>query len=399
MLLGLIYAYSVVLAPLKTEFDWSVSQMTVVFATSIIFYIVGSLASAWLLEKAGLAKTVLVGAALLVVGFVVCAIVSGAHAYGLVVVAYGVVASTGIGAVYNVLLPVVSKWYPDRPGLSQGTCLMGFGLGGFVLGPLVTYLYGIFPWRGVLLGTGAVLGIVVVLAALLIHNPTLEQAAKLPAANAGEVVSTRECSLPQVLRDPVYYLMVAWLFLIGSTGLAVTGIGRELPLSLGADAMTAAFVIGFVNIGSGCGRFFGGMLADKIGRRRTMYLASAICIVAIATVCASLATGSLFLQTVGFLLLGVGWGTDVMMMVYVTRTVWGQRYMAANLAAMNANSVAAALVGSIGSGVLMEATGNLETPLFVLLGFTIASLFVSHLVNRAMRKERIEAPVAERQPA
>jgi OFA family oxalate/formate antiporter-like MFS transporter len=399
MLLGLIYAYSVVLAPLKAEFEWSVSQMTVIFATSIIFYIVGSLASAWLLEKAGLAKTVLAGAALLVAGFVVCAVVSGAHAYGLVVTAYGVVASTGIGAVYNVLLPVVSKWYPDRPGTSQGTCLMGFGLGGFVLGPLVTYLYGIFPWRGVLLGTGAVLGIVVVLAALLIRNPTPEQAAKLPAANAGEVVSTRECPLSQVLRDPVYYLMVAWLFLIGSTGLAVTGIGRELPLSLGADAMTAAFVIGFVNIGSGCGRFFGGMLADKIGRRRTMYLASTVCIVAIATVCASLAAGSLFLQTVGFLLLGVGWGTDVMMMVYVTRTVWGQRYMAANLAAMNANSVAAALVGSIGSGVLMEATGNLETPLFVLLGFTVASLFVAHLVNRAMRKEHIEAPVAERQPA
>ena len=46
LFLGLIYAYSVVLAPMKELWGWSVSQMTLVFALSIGMFTLGGVAGA-----------------------------------------------------------------------------------------------------------------------------------------------------------------------------------------------------------------------------------------------------------------------------------------------------------------------------------------------------------------
>lgn len=43
LFLGLIYAYSVLMAPPKAQFDWSVSGMTLVFAISIVAFTIGNL--------------------------------------------------------------------------------------------------------------------------------------------------------------------------------------------------------------------------------------------------------------------------------------------------------------------------------------------------------------------
>ena len=130
LFLGLIYAYSVLLAPLKTEYAWPMSGMTFIFALSISAFTVGGLLSGRLVARGMVRGGLLLGAALLLAGFL--AVPAAAAAGGLVSVAafYGVVASFGIGVVYNIVTPVVSAWFPDRPGFAQGACLMGFGMGG-----------------------------------------------------------------------------------------------------------------------------------------------------------------------------------------------------------------------------------------------------------------------------
>lgn len=384
LLLGLIYAYSVLLAPLKVAFGWDVSGMTLVFALSIISFTVGCLVSGELERRSLDRPGLLLGAALLLAGFVGTSLAGGATSLLSTAIFYGVVSSLGIGVVYNIVIPTITAWFPDRPGMAQGVALMGFGCGGFVLGPVMTQLYAMLDWRLVLVGAGALFAAAVMLAALVVRPPTTREGAVLPGlapgpdrGGDGSAGAERSAGLAEMLHDKSFYLLYAFLFFMGSVGMGVTGIGRELPLSLGADDMTAAFVIGFVNIGSGIGRLCGGAALDRLGRGPAMLATAALGVVGPLSLVTSLLLTSLPLQTAACLVTGVGWGAAVVSMPFVTRAEWGQSNMAENMAVVNTYSIFGSVVGSWGAGLLSTALGSFVPVLSIMCIMGLASVFVA----------------------
>ena len=380
LFLGLIYAYSVLLAPLKVEFGWSVAQMTFVFALSICSFTLGSLAVGPLVREKKNAVALLAGAAMLAVGFLGTASASGAAALYMAYAAYGVVASFGIGWVYNVVIPIVTSWFPDKCGFAQGVCLMGFGAGGFVLGPVATQLYSVLPWRGALVGFAIVFAMLVAGSAVVLKAPGDEDAAELSAGadEAGaEAADDSFISSGQMLRTPTFWLLYAFLFMLGSIGMGITGIGRELPLSLGASDLAAAVVIGFVNVGSGVGRLSCGIALDRLGRGRTMRIIGCGGTVAPLVMIASLLSGSLAVQAVACFLTGMSWGAAVVTMPFVSRIEWGQANMAQIMAMVNTYSIFASLVGSFGAGMLYGACGSFLPVLGVMTALGVASVLLA----------------------
>ena len=387
LFLGLIYAYSVLLAPLKVEFGWSVAQMTLVFALSICSFTLGSLAVGPLVRAKKNAAALLAGAAMLAAGFLGTALASGGAALYMAYAAYGVAASFGIGWVYNVVIPMVTSWFPDKCGFAQGVCLMGFGAGGFVLGPVATQLYSVLPWRGTLVGFAAVFAALVAGSAAVLKAPGDAEASELAAlaagagagdAGAAEVADDRFVSSGQMLRTPTFWLLYAILFMLGSIGMGITGIGRELPLSLGASDLAAAVVIGFVNVGSGVGRLSCGIALDKLGRHRTMRIIGFGGTVATVVMIASLLSGSLAVQAVACLLTGMSWGAAVVTMPFVSRTEWGLANMAQNMAMVNTYSIFASLAGSFGAGILYGACGSFLPVLGIMTALGVASVLLAN---------------------
>ncbi len=383
LFLGLIYAYSVLLAPLKVEFGWSVSQMTLVFALSICAFTVGSLAVGPLVRQGRQRAAMVWGAAMLAGGFVGTASAAGEAALVVVYGCYGLLASFGIGWVYNVVIPTVTSWFPDKCGFAQGVTLMGFGAGGFVLGPVATALYGALPWREALLGFAVVFAGLVLAASVVVRPPTREEAGVLAgggsgvAAGAAAAADERFVPSAQMVRTRTFWLLYAFLFMLGSIGMGTTGLGRELPLSLGASDFVAAVVIGFVNIGSGLGRLSCGVALDRLGRHATMRAISCVGIAAPLVMIASLLLGSLPVQALACLLTGAGWGAAVVTMPYVSRVEWGQPNMAQNMAVVNTYSIFASLAGSWGAGLLASALGSFVPVLVVMVVLGLASLVLS----------------------
>lgn len=387
LFLGLIYAYSVLLAPLKVEFGWSVAQMTLVFALSICSFTLGSLAVGPSVRAKKNAVALLAGAAMLAAGFLGTALASGGAALYMAYAAYGVAASFGIGWVYNVVIPTVTSWFPDKCGFAQGVCLMGFGAGGFVLGPVATQLYSVLPWRGTLVGFAVVFAALVAGGAAVLKAPGDAEASELAAlaagagagdADAAEVADDRFVSSGQMLRTPMFWLLYAFLFMLGSIGMGITGIGRELPLSLGASDLAAAVVIGFVNVGSGVGRLSCGIALDKLGRHRTMRIIGFGGTVAPVVMIASLLFGSLAVQAVACLLTGMSWGAAVVTMPFVSRTEWGLANMAQNMAMVNTYSIFASLVGSFGAGMLYGVCGSFLPVLGIMTALGVASVLLAN---------------------
>ena len=384
LFLGLIYAYSVLLAPLKVEFGWSVAQMTLVFALSICSFTLGSLAVGPLVRAKKNAAALLAGAAMLAAGFLGTAAASGTAALYMAYAAYGVVASFGIGWVYNVVIPMVTSWFPDKCGFAQGVCLMGFGAGGFVLGPVATQLYSVLPWRAALVGLAVVFAALVAGSAAALKSPGDAEAAELAARAAGagdagaEAADDRFVSTGQMLRTTTFWLLYAFLFMLGSIGMGITGIGRELPLSLGASDLAAAVVIGFVNVGSGVGRLSCGIALDRLGRGRTMRIIGFGGTAATVVMIASLLSGSLAVQAAACLLTGMSWGAAVVTMPFVSRTEWGQANMAQNMAMVNTYSIFASLAGSFGAGMLYGACGSFLPVLGIMTALGVASVLLAN---------------------
>lgn len=374
LFLGLIYAYSVLMAPLKAQFDWSVSGMTLIFAISIVAFTIGNLLAGKIESAVGVRPVYLLGAALLLAGFVGSSLVDGLSALAVVYLTYGVLASLGIGLVYNVVIPVVTSWFPDACGMAQGVSLMGFGMGGFLLGPVAAQLYTVLAWRVAFVGVGVVFSALTVACSLILREPTADELAKLPtavpaqSAGGADVAPVRDCGVAQMVGDRTFRLLYVFLFMLGSVGMGITGIGKELPASLGADALGAAFVIGFVNVGNGLGRLVAGTLLDRLGRGRTMVGVGLLSMVGTILLALSLLGESTALMTVACLVAGLAWGAAVVCMPFVTRTEWGMANMASNMAVVNTYSIFGAVLGSWGAGLLAERLGSF-IPVLVIMAF------------------------------
>lgn len=395
LFLGLIFAYSVVMAPLKNEFGWSVPGMTLLFSISIVSQTFGCIASGALQKRHSSRFVFFSGLACLVVGFIGSALANGETSLHLIYGTYGVIASFGIGLVYNLIVPTVTAWFPDKTGFAQGLCLMGYGLGGFVEGPILTMIYGVVDWRIVFVGIGVLFAVLVVASSIIVRLPTTEEALTLPAekcsADLGE--ECRDVDTAHMVRDPAFFLLYLFLFLLGSIGMGITGIGRELPLQLGADAFTAAFVIGFVNVGSGCGRFFGGIVLDHLGRAKTMLSVACLFFVAVLSMIGSLVFSSVPLQTVACFLVGASWGSTIITMPFVTRKNWGQTHMAQNMSIVNSYSVFSAMIGSFGAGLIHEVVGSWVIVLAIMAAMAAAAFFSAVAMNRFVDKESLQGNV------
>src|SRR4051794_13705305 len=83
-----------------------------------------------------------------VAGFLISALGCYTNQFWLVVVGYGFVGGIGLGVGYISPVSTLIKWFPDRPGLSTGIAIMGFGGGALIASPLTTQLLTAFGGIG-----------------------------------------------------------------------------------------------------------------------------------------------------------------------------------------------------------------------------------------------------------
>jgi OFA family oxalate/formate antiporter-like MFS transporter len=144
LLLGLIYAWSIFRPPLGEMFEaWTDTELSVTFTISMSFFCLGGFFSGLLLQRMRARGVLLLAAAMLLIGFGgASALDAGDAAKSLTMlyIFYGVACGTGAGLGYNSIISSVVGWFPDRPGMASGVLLMGFGMGGMLLGGVVSVL-------------------------------------------------------------------------------------------------------------------------------------------------------------------------------------------------------------------------------------------------------------------
>ncbi|NLW79309.1 MAG: OFA family MFS transporter [Ruminococcaceae bacterium] len=380
LLLGLIYAWSVFIAPLEVAFGWNRAETSMTFTISIVMFCVGGIIAGIIAKKVSSKIILTASAVLLFAGFFLASrIASLAGIY----VAYGVFVGLGVGLAYNALINIVTKWFPDKKGLASGILLMGFGVGGMVLGTLATSLMASLGWRTVFIGFAIVFAAVVLVGALVLRQPRpdeLELFAKVMPATAA--TQAPDVTPGQMMHTKSFWLYFLWCLGLCAAGLIIIGHSAAAALDAGADIGSAALIAGLVSVFNGLGRVLFGLMYDRAGFKRTLMLVNISALIAPVMLILSAVTGQMFLLIIGFVFTGLFYGGLPTMNTTYVSNQYGQKNFAVNLSITNCTMLLAPFVGTYLAGGLRTSTGSYMWAFIIMLAFSVLAVFSSTILQR-----------------
>ena len=381
---GILYAWSILKAPLAAEFGWSASALALNFTLAMSFFCIGGLLGAALSKRIGHRLSLVAAGALSALGFILTALLPAASV-ALLYVTYGALAGTGIGVAYNVLIATVSSWFPDKKGLCSGCLMMGFGASALVLGNAADALFkSALGWRATYAMLGAALLIVMLLASLLLKKPdasvTLPQPKAAKAGNA-EHFERRDYTSGEMLRRPSFWMAFVSISFLAAVGSSVISFAKDLALSVNAPEALAVSLVGVLSVCNGLGRILTGALFGAIGRRKTMLFANALTICAASVTLLAVSIGSLPLCIAGLCLTGLSYGACPTITAAFTSSFFGMKHFSTNMAFMTFTSMGGSLIATASNRVL-EMTGGYSATFAMLLALTFAALALNAFIRK-----------------
>ena len=391
---GLIYAWSLFRVPFQQMFPfWSVSQLSLTFTISMIFFCLGGFISGRLLLVRSVSFVISLSALLVLAGFAGVSLIDAREqelALVLLYGCYGVLGGTGIGLSYNAILSTVGRLFPAQTGLASGTMLLGFGLGGLVLGSLATALIE----KAGLLTAFRLMGVcmfVALLAGGLIIGRFVRQASGSAGAAAassvaqtgdGQAAEAKSVPAGRMLRSAPFWIFIIWNVITNSAGLMVVNSAAVIAASFGAPAIVGMVV----SLCNGAGRVLMGAVFDGKGRRTALVTDCLLQFGAGLALITGAALTSSALIIAGLVLAGFFYaGSPTIAAAYI-KNVFGDKYYSVNFSIANFSLIPAALIGPTASSALVSAGGGSYATTFILIAVCGAlAMCTVPAIERAVR--------------
>ena len=398
LFLGLIYAWSIFRTPFGELFpDWSISQLSLTFTISMIFFCLGGFAGGLLSKRLSIRVRMLISAVLLLAGFMTVSAVSPdapGRSLTMLYIFYGVFGGGGVGFAYNGVIGTLNKWFPDKVGLASGIMLMGFGLGGLVLGSVVNTMIGTMGLLPVFRILGIVIAAVCALAAVIIKSPDAEESAALAvlaaesskgaAEKGAEEAASRDYTAGEMLKTARFWFFTIWAILLNSAGLLVINSAANISVAFGGTAVLGMIVSLF----NGAGRIVAGNNFDRFGRKVSTLVNNAFMLGAGALLTLGGMSGKYVFILCGLVFVGLAYGgCPTITSAYINKA-FGPVNFPTNFSIANFSLIPAATIGPMISSALLEsAGGSYNTNFYAIIGFAAAALVMWVLLNISSKEQ------------
>ena len=375
--LGVIYAWSVFVAPFGDEFGWNRTQVSVVFTIAILSIGSWFVVAGFLQDRFGPQRVAAFGGVLYALGFFLA---SQTESLIWLYITFGALAGAGNGFGYAIPIPVCSKWFPDRRGLAVGLVVGGYGAGSGVYGPLAReVLIPSYGWRGTMQISAVIFLVMTLAAAWLLRNPPAgykpPTAAPLPAAAGGRRSAAapvgHDFSTREMVRTPTFYLLWIAYCLGAAAGLMV--ISQLVPVGEAAGLGAAAglgLTIGA--IGNTGGRVLSGWMSDTFGRLNTLRLM--VLISALGLPLFYLLAGQVALFYLLLVVIYYCYGTLLSVFASTCADFYGTRNMGVNYGLLFSAWGVAGIVGPVIAGRVFDTTQSYEIAFYVAAALSVVSL-------------------------
>lgn len=382
---GVLYAWSILNKPFSEVFEWSKSSLSLNFTLTMCFFCLGAFAGSLICKKIGPQITLIIAGLLVGIGFVLTGFLN-AGMLPLLYISYALLAGTGIGISYNVIVSTVCAWFPDRKGFCSGCLMMGFGLSTLILGKVISFMFDnkSIGWSKTYISLGIVLAVVLVIAGVILRRPTANTVLPQPKQSKNakkENFVVRDFSTAQMLKSFTFWRTFVCMAFITAVGNSVISFARPLVMSVGAAENLAVTLVGVLAVCNGLGRILTGAVFDVLGRRTTMISANILTIVAAGITLMAVMFNSLPLCIVGLCLTGMSYGSCPTVTSAFTASFYGQKYFAVNYSIMNFNLIVAAFISNF-SNTLQIQTNAYTAPFVMLLILAVCALALNFTIRK-----------------
>ena len=382
---GVLYAWSILKIPFKSEFEWSDSVLAFNFTLTMCFFCLGAFFGSLICKKIGPKITLIIAGALVGIGFVSTGLLNAQIPY-LLYITYAVLAGTGIGISYNVVVSTVNSWFPDKKGFSSGCLMMGFGISTLLLGNIISSLFenANVGWSKAYILLGIVVAVVLVLAGLVLKKPSAD--IKFPTSKAKKNVQkesfeTRDFTTKEMLKSFTFWRAFVFMALITAVGNSVISFARDLVISVDAAPALATTLVGVLSIFNGIGRILTGAVYDSLGRKTTMLASNILTIFAAGLTLVAVQMNSLHLCIIGLCLTGLSYGSCPTMTSAFTASFYGAKYFPTNYSLTNFNLIVASFIATFSNSLLIS-TGSYTAPFVMLLILAVGALGINFTIKK-----------------
>ena len=383
---GVLYAWSILKVPFKENFGFEESVLSLNFTLTMCFFCLGAFFGSLICKKIGVKLTLIIAGLLVGAGFVSTGLLSADSAPWLLYVTYALLAGTGIGISYNVVVSTVCSWFPDRKGFCSGCLMMGFGISTLLMGNVISVLFEnpAFGMSKTYILLGAVVAAVLIIAGIILRKPSADD--ELPSPKAGKTVKkeafeSRDFTTGEMLRSFTFWRAFVCMAFITAVGNSVISFARDLAISVDAAPALAVTLVGVLSVCNGIGRILTGALYDALGRRTTMIAANILTIVAAGITLLAVQLGSLPVCIVGLCLTGLSYGSCPTLTSAFTSSFYGQKYFAVNYSLTNFNLIVAAFIANFSNSLLAQH-GTYTAPFTMLLILAVCALGLNFSIKK-----------------
>jgi MFS family permease len=284
--IGQAYAFSVFKNPLlemsaASGDAWNLKEIGYIFSIAIAFLGLSAAMFGHWLENAGPRRAMFYAAVCFSTGFFVSALGAYVKSLLLIYLGYGVIGGIGLGLGYISPVSTLIKWFPDRPGLSTGLAIMGFGGGAMIGGPLANNLMTFFKAHGqtafipeTFLVMGVLYFVFMMYGVFTIRVPAAgwKPEGYVPKAKASSMIATRNVDVSTAWKTPQFWLI--WIVLCTNVTAGIGILEQASPMiqdffkgTIGPAA--AVGFVGLLSLSNMVGRFLWASVSDSIGRKNT----------------------------------------------------------------------------------------------------------------------------------
>ncbi len=393
--LGAIYAWSVFTARLTATdgaYAFSASQTAWVFSAGLSTFAIVMVLAGRILPRVGPRTLSLAGGVLLGAGYILGGLFG--QSFWVQLVCIGVIAGAGIGLTYVVPISVCVKWFPDKKGMITGLAVAGFGFGATIwvklagswFGGLLntTNVFGLPGVQSVFFIYGIALATLVILGSIVMINPPegyQPEGWTPPTSEKGDHEGAVEFRARDMLRTRQFYMLWSVFMSASIAGLMVIyciklfGIDAlEHKGVVNAGAITGTAMAWYA-IFNGLGRIAWGSISDRLGRRPTIILMSALQgVTMLMTYHVFISFGMVYGFIFAAALIGFNYGGAFALFPAITADYFGNKNVGSNYGWMFTAYGVAGLAGPLLAGYFKDAAQGAAQPSVWMTPFIIAGV-------------------------
>ncbi len=373
------YAWTLFVSPMVADTGWKLSQVQWAFSLYIALGTFSMPLSGWMIDRMGPRTFMAFSGLLCGIGW------AGMGQTTTLTQLYVLYAIAGFGTAfgYGCAMSVALKWFPDKRGLASGISAAGYGAGATIFNPIFAYLIRLLHYRTTFLYTGIASGVIMIIAAQLLQNPTPAEVAALPKPPVKAKVRrhNEEFSSAEMLRTPQFYVLYLAMLMIGIGGLMTTAQLAQVAKSLGIGATALTVALSLNPLANGTSRIFWGWVSDHIGRAQTMFVAftlQAAALMSVVTV--GKMSGTYFIICMA--LVYFTWGELYTLFPAAQADLFGAQNSASNYSFLYTTKAFASILGGGLAAMLFEKTGSWTIEFYGSAALAMCSALMAIVIHK-----------------